>query len=318
MTALHATLVSPADQRGIASARRLFDAAERADGTSPVSDQAMLGTTQGRRELFLFSTGTDSGGADGDDPVAAAILGEGELDLAVRPEARRRGIGRAALDHLLDRVDRGDVHELRSWAHGENPAAHALLEPAGFEPIRTLYRLALDPALLETALAGSRPLPAGFRAVTFDPGDPAHAASWVRVNSAAFATHPEQGSITLEDFAALTAEPWFDPDDLVLAFDESTGELAGSTWVKTVRTPAEPGAAAETETELYALGVDPAYAGRGLGAALLGETLRRMRQHDPQRITLYVDGTNTRARELYHRAGFEVDAVSTQRLRTRP
>ena len=68
------------------------------------------------------------------------------------------------------------------------------------------------------------------------------------------------------------------------------------------------------------LGVDPTFAGIGLGAALLGETLRQMATHRPNRITLYVDGDNTNAVALYARAGFMVEQRSMQYLRaaTRP
>ncbi|MFC6233782.1 GNAT family N-acetyltransferase, partial [Leucobacter soli] len=192
------------------------------------------------------------------------------------------------------------------------------------------YRLALDPAALPGAIDEDRELLEGFAVQAFDPRDDEQAERWVRVNAAAFASHPEQGAVTLEDFAATTREAWFDPEDLLLAFDTGAttssgerrssgaddedddrrhGRLAGYTWIKTIRTPGH------TETELYVLGVDPAYAGRGLGAALLGETLRRMAAHAPDRITLYVDGDNGTARGLYDRAGFTVDQRSTQWLR---
>ena len=152
-------------------------------------------------------------------------------------------------------------------------------------------------------------MPSGFRTELFDPANPENAESWVRVNAAAFANHPEQGGVTNADFAALRTENWFDPADLILARDESTGSLAGYTWIKTVS------AGDLVETELYVLGVDPVCAGRGLGAALLGETLKRMSEHHPTRITLYVDGSNEHALALYSRAGFAVDTVSTQWLR---
>jgi len=284
----------------------VLETAERADGMPPVSDQALLAARHGQRRLF--GVVGPAGALDG-----VAILGEAELDLVVRPEARGRGLGSAALAGLLEQHERDAAgaagHELRAWAHGENPAATALLERAGFSPVRSLLRLALPVDRLSDAIAEARALPAGFRIAGFDPADDGQADSWVRVNAAAFADHPEQGSVTHGDFRALTAEPWFDPDDLRLAFDERSGSLAGYSWIKTVRE-----AGAGTETELYVLGVDPAYAGRGLGAALLGETLRRMSEHSPDRISLYVDGDNDSARALYDRAGFAVDQRSTQWL----
>lgn len=275
--------------------RGILAEAARFDGTPPVSDQALMAVAQGRRELVDF----------GD---AVGIIGEGELDLVVRPEARGRGIGGASLQALLGLLGDGSGSELKAWAHGENPAAEALLRGAGFAPVRTLLRMSLDPALLPGAIAAARPLPDGFEVSPFDPTRQDEADEWVRVNAAAFAGHPEQGAMTRADFDALTREPWFEAEDLRLAFEAGRPEarLAGFTWVKTTR---EQG---QVETELYVLGVDPAQAGRGLGAALLGETLRRMARHDPDRITLYVDLDNENAVSLYERAGFEVEQRSTQ------
>ena len=282
-------------------ARRLIAAAEEHDGISPVSDQAMLAAAQGERSLRLFRVGAD------DASVAVGIAGQGEIDLVVRPDARGQGYGSAALAELLAQSDGSAL----AWAHGENPAAEALLARAGFAPVRSLYRMALDPALLPPHDAQLHALhaPAGFKLRAFDPEQPEDAARWVRANAAAFVTHPEQGRVTEADFALMRAEEWFDPDDLLLLIDE-TGEAAGSTWVKTLHGP-------EVETELYAVGVRPEYAGRGLGALLLDATLIRMAQHQPSRVTLYVDGENERAVRMYERAGFTVDSRSRQ-WRTAP
>ncbi|MDI6023910.1 mycothiol synthase [Leucobacter sp. UT-8R-CII-1-4] len=278
-------------------ARLILAEATEADGTPPMSDQAVLAVAQGRRSLI-----------ETDD--ALGVIGEGELDLAVRPTARGRGLGRAMLVQLLD-ADTSSG-ELRAWAHGENPAANKLLSEAKFEPVRELLRLTLDPEALPNAISSARAMPPGFEVRGYDPNDPQQAVDWVRVNAAAFASHPEQGSVTVADFLTLTQEPWFSDEDLRLAYTNDPGQdsqLAGFTWVKTVR------GSQEVETELYVLGVDPAFAGIGLGAALLGETLRQMASHSPNRITLYVDGDNTNAVELYLRAGFAVEQRSVQYLR---
>lgn len=318
------------DLESVTRLREVLRAAEQTDGTPPVSDQAMLAARQGERALFGI-VGVDENSGLGGEFKGVGIIGEGEVDLVIHPDARGLGLGTAALNEMIAAKDQlspngtppeasvdgpAATHGLRAWAHGENPAATALLTHAGFAPIRSLYRLALDPAALDTAIASSRAFPEGFRLAAFDLTDDAQAKAWVRVNAAAFANHPEQGGVTFEDFKNLEREPWFAPEDLILAFDTNThndpedDRLAGYAWVKT--TQSSDGT--NTETELYVLGVDPAYAGRGLGAALLGATLRQMAKHAPDRISLYVDGDNENARELYDRVGFETDQLSTQWL----
>lgn len=287
----------------VEDARPILSRAEAHDGTSPISDQALLAVAQGQRKLLTFHNSVG-------ETVAAGVIGQGELDLVVDPQHRGRGVASAALSLLLPHA----VGDTLAWAHGENPAANALLARAGFTPVRSLYRMALDPALLPT-VGSPVEVPKGFTLRTFNPESSEDAAAWVRVNAAAFATHPEQGRITEADFALMRREPWYNNADLLLL--EAPGSqpgsgprLAGSTWIKTV--PTEDSDTAGIETELYAVGVDPEFAGQGLGRTLLDATLTRMAEHAPERVTLYVDGENERAVRMYESAGFSIDSRSQQ------
>src|SRR5271155_5724470 len=83
-------------------------------------------------------------------------------------------------------------------------------------------------------------------------------AELLRVNNAAFATHPEQGGWTAAELAERRTEPWFDPTGLFLAFDEQTDTLLGFHWTKVH--PEATGLG-----EVYIVGVDPSAQGSGLG-----------------------------------------------------
>lgn len=295
----HMQPLEPNSTETWAQVRELLAEAETFDGAPAISDQSLVAATQAKRSVFVWR--------EKQVIAAVGIVGEGELDLVVRPGLRGLGIGSLALEGLLGWAERSSTSELRVWVHGEQPAARSLLKRHGFAPERGLLRLALPPDRLPEALTAARGVPTGFVVTGFSAEDAHQAAEWVRVNAAAFADHPEQGRLTLADFEALTKQPWFVAEDLRLAWAEGAKPqaLAGFTWVKT------QGA----ETELYAIGVDPKHVGQGLGAGLLGETLRVMSSHHPDRITLYVDEVNAAARALYERAGFEVELSSTQWVR---
>lgn len=279
-----------------AAAEAIIRGAAQHDGSEPISDQARVDAKSGARELRVAR---DSAGT----PVGVAVLGDGELDLVIDPAHRGQGHATRALEALLASHE----GQLLAWAHGEQPAADRLLSRAGFSPVRTLLRLALDPARLP---APERPAaPEGFTHDTFAPVD---ATEWLRVNAAAFAHHPEQGLLTRDDLAARQEEPWFDAEDFLLLRPENAPDrIAGFAWLKVSRAPDGAG----TTGEIYAIGVDPELAGRGLGRALMNAGLARLAAHRPDRVDLYVEGDNEPALGLYRSLGFTVDTRSQQWLR---
>jgi mycothiol synthase len=129
---------------------------------------------------------------------------------------------------------------------------------------------------------------------------------WLALNARAFAHHPEQGRMTLHDLLAREAEPWFDPQGLLLA--ELDGALLGSVWTKI-----HPASGTEPERgEIYVLGVDPTAHGRGLGRLLAGLALVQLRERGLRVAILYTGPENTVAVRLYRSLGLEVTGTDVQ------
>ncbi|MFF7375467.1 GNAT family N-acetyltransferase [Streptomyces massasporeus] len=92
--------------------------------------------------------------------------------------------------------------------------------------------------------------------------------------------------------------------------------------------PYRDGEVLTEDAELYALYVHPDQVGRGVGRALLTESVARCRAAGHGRLLLWVLKENDRARRFYERAGFwadgaeepfEVDGVTVPEVRyTRP
>ncbi|MEE6281909.1 mycothiol synthase [Georgenia sp. MJ170] len=265
----------------------LLDAVTAADGVAPVGEVGLLAirhrTAEARHRWLAV---------DGELVGYAQIDPTGSAELCVAPDHRRRGLGGALLATLLD-----EEPQLSVWSHGDLPAARALADRAGLRITRELWQMSLA---LPAAGRPSRSTPADAAARTFVVGQDED--RWVALNSRAFADHPEQGRLTADDVRQREAEDWFDPTLLWLGHEAGRPDaLLASMWVKAV-----PG---EDDGEIYALGVDPAAQGRGLGGWLTDLALDEMARRGLTRATLYVEGDNTAAIRTYRRAGFDRSAV---------
>ncbi|MFG1810985.1 mycothiol synthase [Streptomyces sp. NPDC049040] len=277
----------------------LIATAAAADGQPAVSEQGRLHVRRGRREgvrhLLLWAPdGEDGevlagyGQVEDTDPVEAPAA-----EFVVAPRHRLHGHGRALGDALLDATG----HRLRVWAHGGHPSARHLSVQLGLKLFRELrqMRMPLHPAGKGLA----KPvLPDGVTVRTFRPGQ--DDADWLALNAAAFAHHPEQGSLTQRDLDDRKAEPWFDPAGFFLAFRGS--EPVGFHWTKVH--------ADEGLGEVYVVGVAPAEQGSGLGRALTTIGLRHLAvDRGLPGVLLYVDADNAPAVAVYERLGFTTHEV---------
>jgi len=289
------------DDRTASDLRDLWQRAADADGVAAVSEAFRLAVGPPRDGVVHLLRSAGDGTLVGYAQVAAAGTPDAVAELVVDPRHRRRGHGRALLDGVLDEGARS------VWAHGLLPAADALARSTGLVLTRSLHRMTRP---LTTADAADPVLPEGFSVRAFEPSRDDE--TWVRLNAAAFAGHPEQGRLTVADLHERMAQPWFDPAGFLLVVEDATAEVVAFHWTKV-----EPGASGEqTGTgEVYVVGVDPAHQGRGLGGPLTALGLAHLARQGLAEVELYVDGDNTAARRTYTRLGFSDAAVDGQYTR---
>ena len=133
---------------------------------------------------------------------------------------------------------------------------------------------------------------------------------WLAVNNRAFAAHPEQGRWDLATIEARESEPWFDPRGFLVF--EADGRMAGFCWTK-VHADAQP-----PMGEIYVIGVDPDFHGRGWGRALTRAGFDWMAEAGLTVGMLYVDAANTAAVALYGSMGMETHHSSRAYIATVP
>ncbi|MEZ0448781.1 mycothiol synthase [Cellulomonas sp. ICMP 17802] len=281
-----------------ASVRALAERAAAADGVAPLSEQPLLWLTEPEAPVIhLRAEGPD--GLVGYAQLDVGSQSSVRAELVVDPAHRRAGVGRALLARAHAEAASVRDRTLRVWAHGDLPPARAFAEDAGMPVVRELLQMRLD---LTARPVVAPVLPPGVTVRAFVPGHDEDA--WRRVNSRAFAHHPEQGRMTSADLRAREAEPWFDPAGFLLA--ERDGILLGSVWTK-VHPAGEHGD--HPVGEIYVVGVDPDAQGLGLGRALTALGLDHLAARGLATAILYTGAENTVAVHTYERAGFVRSAV---------
>ncbi|MCK2214901.1 mycothiol synthase [Actinomadura sp. ATCC 31491] len=282
------------DDPEIAEVLGLVEAATEADGVRPLNEHVMLHLRYGgdprARSLLLYQDDVLAGYAhvDPTDEVEGP-----SAELVIHPARRRAGNGAHLLRAVLDRAG----GRLRLWAHGDHAAAGALAAAFGMERVRSLWQMRRS---LFAPLAPYA-LPEGVRLRTFVPGQDEE--SWLKVNAAAFAHHPEQGAWTMDDLLRREQEGWFDPEGFFLAFRGD--RLAGFHWTKIHgASDRDEDHGHEPLGEVYVVGVDPSQQGTGLGKALTLAGLHHLRARGLAQAMLYVDEANTAAIRLYESLGF--------------
>jgi mycothiol synthase len=267
--------------REISGVRRLVADAEAVDHKQALNEAALLQLRRPHpttRHLLASEDGELLGYAQlesGTEWSAGQLL--------VSPDRRGEGVG----TQLLKRLIMESTTPLRVWAMGDTPAARALAAAAGMVRQRELL-------IMERRLDDELPdpvVPPGVEIRTFVPGQDEQ--EWLQVNAAAFAHHPEQARIDMDDLADRMAEPWFDPTGFFVAIRD--GAMIGFHWTKQHR---------DQLGEVYVLGVAPSAAGRGLGKALLLTGLHSLQQRGSSRVKLYVEADHKVAIELYLTYGF--------------
>lgn len=262
----------------IARIRDLVTVVAEADGESPLNEEALLALSRAadpsvERPVVRHYLVEHFGELVG---YGQADVRHGTAQLLAHPAHRRRRVGSTLLR---------DIGGLDVWAFGDLPSAQGFAAARGLIERRRLLVMErpLDPPSGATA-DGVRPFD-----LTTD------ADQLLALNALAFDWHPEQRHFSRADLDARMAEPWFDPAGLLVSADADG--LTGFHWTK--RHPDGRG-------EVYILATHPRAQGTGLGRRLLAAGLEHLAATGSTTVHLYVEASNTRAVELYERAGFAV------------
>jgi mycothiol synthase len=238
---------------------------------------------------------------DAERVVAYAGFGRRDYsDVYVHPEYRGRGVGSDLLpwteQRALEQLEPGGDIRLGQVVTANHGGARTLLERAGYEPVRTYWRM-------EMPLDGPPPPPAwpeGVRVRTFDLERDARAVHALVED--AFADNERHDAQSFEEWQAFMIDrEAFEPGLWFVA--EADRQVAGVVLCPDY----------EAEGWVRQLAVARNWRRRGLGTALLRQAMSEFHRRGRDRIGLVVDSWNrTGAKELYERAGMHVAREHTR------
>jgi mycothiol synthase len=236
--------------------------------------------------------------------IAATTAGETAATLqllAVRPAARRSGIGRALLDRVIAAARRHHLAELQTAnVLAQDEAAGAFFGAMGWDRVDTGgLRMRRELRDLPADVPLEAPVSEDYFLRTFRDED---AGAFISLINAAFATEtPPRQPWTLESFQrGFRSDPVFAPDRVFLAVRRSDEAVAGTTssWDYTID--------GRRVGLIHWVAVAPEHRGRKLGVALMVRALHDMVARGHTEAYLHTNASLRHAVQLYESLGFEI------------
>jgi mycothiol synthase len=286
--------LNPSQQTQVLS---LIAAAADHDGVPPVSEHVLLHLRHGGDKADTHFIAIDNHKVVGYAHLDLTDEVEGpSAELVVDPQHRKTGIGQS----LLGKLQQASGQTLRLWSHGDLPGAKNIAEKSGFKRVRTVIQM---------RRSLNDPIPELIKDISIHNFLPTiDNEEWIALNNRAFANHPEQGNWSVRDLDIRTKEEWFDPQGFLIA--EENQKMIGFCWTKIHGGHSHKHSEHEAEHdhdpigEIYIMGVDPEFSGKGIGKAVTIAGLRYMRYQGIFSAMLYVDEENHAAIKLYQSLGF--------------
>ncbi len=231
------------------------------------------------------------------DVTLEITIGRVILACWVHPEHRRRGLATKFLAYAIHRAKELGARIVHVRIPQDNMVAKSVLSKLGFECVRKFLKLELDVAKVhwqntDQAALQCRHLQRGEED------------KLVQIQNRSFAGSWGYNPNTVEEITYRVNLSDSSPEDVLLAYEGD--KVIGYCWTKTTRKTVS----SERKGQIFMLGVDPDYRGKGISKRLLLAGLAYLKSKGLQVTSLTVDSRNKVAYALYRSVGFKVQTSS--------
>ena len=249
------------------------------------------------QDLFIVET---AGNIVGYIDVAPEVkIGRVVLNCFIHPDHRRWGLASKLLGCATHRAKELGVKVVHINVSRDNVVAKSVLSKLGFRLIRRFLELRLD-------IAKVRWQDIDQAALHYCHLQRGEEDKLTQIQTRSFAGSWGYNPNTEEEITFCINLSNSSPEDVLLACDR--GKVVGYCWTRmTFTAEAAPD---EKRGQIYMLGVDPDYRGRGVGKGVLLAGLSYLKSKGVQVAELTVDSRNKIACALYRSNGFKVRTSS--------
>ena len=233
------------------------------------------------------------------DVAPELIIGRVILNCFIHPDHRRRGLATKFLGYATLRAKELGVKVAHVNIAPDNVAAKIVLSKLGFRFVRRFLQLRLDMTKLRWQDMDQAALPC--RHLHYGEED-----KLTQIQNRSFAGIWGYNPNTVEEIIYRTNLANCSPEDVILACDGD--KVIGYCWTRIMYEAEADGKG--RKGQIFMLGVDPDYRGRGAGKAVLLAGLSYLKSKGLRVAELTVDSANKAACSLYRSVGFESSSSS--------
>lgn len=224
-------------------------------------------------------------------------IGRVILNCLIHPDHRRGGLASKLLGYATHRTKELGVKLAHVNIPQNNAVAKSVLSKLGFRFVRRFLQLRLD-------IAKIRRQDVDWTTLQCHHLQHGEEDKLTRIQNRSFAGSWGYNPNTVEEIVYRINLSHCSPEDVVLAYDGD--KVIGYCWTRT----ACEAAAGEGKGQIFMLGVEPDYRGRGIGKGVLLAGLYYLKSKGLQVAELTVDSRNRAACDLYQSIGFKVQSSS--------